>query len=122
MDEMSAYCGLSCRTCPIFLASREIDEIKKNNLIESIIRECKEHYGIEYKPEDISDCDGCKSSSGRLFSGCVDCNIRICASHKQVENCAYCEDYVCEKLSEFFSTVPEAKKCLDTIHKNLRFS
>ena len=122
MDEMIAYCGLSCRTCPIYLASGEIDGIKKYNLIESIIRECKEHYGIEYEPEDISDCDGCKSTSGKIFSGCKNCNIRICAKQKKIENCAFCDEYVCEKLNELYKTAPEARKYLDCIHKNLRFS
>jgi hypothetical protein len=122
MDEMIAYCGLSCRTCPIYLASGEIDEIKKNNLIESIIRECKEHYGIEYKPEDISDCDGCKSHRGKIFSGCENCNIRICARRNNIENCAFCDEYVCEMLSELFKSAPEAKKYLDIIHKNIRHS
>ncbi len=122
MDEMIAYCGLSCRTCPIYLASREIDEIKKNNLIGSIIRECKEHYGIEYNPEDISDCDGCKSSSGRIFSGCTNCNIRICAIQKKIRSCAFCGDYACEELNELFKVSPESKKYLDSIRKNTGFS
>ena len=35
-----------------------------------VVRICKEHYGVEHKPEDIADCDGCKAEEGRLFSGC----------------------------------------------------
>ncbi len=122
MDEMVAYCGLSCRTCPIYLASRENDEKKKNELITGIIYECKERYGIEYNIEDINDCDGCKSINGRIFSGCSGCKVRICAIEKEIENCVYCEDYICDKLNELFKVAPEAKKCLDIIHKNLGFS
>ncbi len=122
MDEMVVYCGLSCRTCPIYLASREANEKKKNDLITGIIRKCKEFYGIKYSIQDINDCDGCKSSGGRIFSSCSNCEVRVCASEKRIENCIYCEDYSCEKLNKLFKVAPEAKKCLDTIHKNLGLS
>jgi hypothetical protein len=122
MDEMIAYCGLSCRTCPIYLASIELNEKKKNDLKVSIIHECKEYYGIEYNIWDINDCDGCKSDSGRIFSGCSKCNVRICAVEKGITNCGYCEDYTCEKLRELYKVAPEAKTNLDIIHKNLGLS
>ena len=122
MDEMIAYCGLSCRTCPIYLASRETDKNKKNELITFIIQECREYYGIEYTPKDINDCDGCKSNGGKIFSGCSKCNVRNCAIEKGIESCVYCEDFICGKLNEIFKVAPEAKKCLDIIHKNLGLS
>jgi hypothetical protein len=118
MDEMIAFCGLSCLTCPIHIVSGEIDTIKQIELITGILRECKEHYGIEYNIEDISDCDGCKSSTGKIFTGCLKCSVRICAAKRQVENCGYCNDYICEKLNELFKIVPEAHKRLETIRKN----
>jgi Protein of unknown function (DUF3795) len=122
MDEMIAYCGLSCRTCPIYLASRELNEKKKNDLIAKIIQECKEHYGIEYSFHDINECDGCRIFNGRIFSGCEKCIVRICANQNQVENCAYCNEYPCGNLKELFKVSPETKKYLDTIHRNIDFS
>ena len=98
MSELISYCGLICQNCPIFLATRETNKVKKESMIRDIINMCREHYGIEYKYEDINDCDGCKSEN--------------------VDNCAYCDEYTCEKLSEIFKTDPKAKTRLDTIrHK-----
>jgi Protein of unknown function (DUF3795) len=122
MDETISYCGLSCRTCPIYLASREGDELKKNDLRIGIIKECKKEYGIEYSIHDINDCDGCKSISGNLFSGCTYCKIRVCAIQKKIENCAYCDDYICDLLVEFFKSDRSAKQRLEKIHNSRDFT
>jgi hypothetical protein len=84
-----------------------------------IIRRCKEQYGIEYKLEDITDCDGCTTGSERLFKASNNCPIRNCAKNKGLINCAYCSDYVCETFNTFFSTDPIAKKRLDGIRSNI---
>jgi hypothetical protein len=47
------------------------------------------------------------------------CQIRKCASQKGVENCAYCDEYACEKLKEFFVTEPDARERLDEIKSGL---
>ena len=122
MDEMVAFCGLNCRTCPIYLASNETDEAKKNDLKTSVMYECKEYYGIDYSIQDINDCDGCRSLTGRIFSGCSKCPVRECAIERGIENCVFCEEYTCKKLNELFKVAPEAKKCLDIIHKSLGLS
>ena len=113
MDEMIAYCGLYCHSCAIFLATREKNDEKRNKMRVEIARQIKEHYGTEHKPEDISDCDGCRTKSGRIF--CKDCQIRKCAKEKNIENCAYCAEYACEQLERFFVTYPDAKTQLDKI-------
>ena len=115
MNEMIAYCGLTCHSCPILLATREKNEEKRNKMRTEIARICKEQYGMEYKPEDITDCDGCKTEGGRLFSGCKKCDIRKCARQKNVENCAHCSEYACETLEKFFTMDPDAKARLDVI-------
>jgi hypothetical protein len=38
---------------------------------------------------------------------------------RKVKNCAYCDEYACEKLKEFFKMAPSAKKSLDKIRKSL---
>jgi hypothetical protein len=115
-----SYCGLLCQSCPIYLATRETDLSKKQKLISEIIRACKEHYGIEYKYEDINDCDGCTSDIGRLFIGCKDCKIRTCAVQKGIENCAHCDDYPCDELNKTFEAGSGAKERLDTIRISLK--
>lgn len=119
MDQVVSYCGLICETCPIYLATREKDDDKRYDMRAEITREIKKLYGEEYKPEDITDCDGCKTESGRLFSGCKNCHMRKCARRKGVENCAYCDEYACEKIEKFFATYPDAKAQLDAIRDKL---
>ena len=119
MEENLAYCGLICHTCPIYLATREKSEEKKYKMRVDIAQEIKKRYGQECKPEDVTDCDGCKTETGRLFSGSKNCQIRECARQKDVENCAHCDEYACEKLEKFFTTDPEAKKRLDQIKNEL---
>ena len=119
MNEIIAYCGLYCHSCPIYLATREENDQIRNKMRGEIAEQIKEHYGWEYRPEDIIDCDGCCTESDRLFSGCSQCQIRKCARKKRVENCAYCDEYACEKLEEIFQMEPDTRKRLDEIKSRL---
>jgi hypothetical protein len=49
----------------------------------------------------------------------MDCQIRICAIEKGIENCAYCDDYPCEALEKLFATDPGARERLDAIRAAL---
>ena len=82
-----------------------------------IVKLCKEHYRLNYKLEDITDCDGCLTEGKQLFSACNACPIRNCAREKKLTNCAYCPDYVCSNLEQFFHTEPTAKARLDKIRQ-----
>lgn len=121
MEDSLSYCGLVCGTCPIYLATREQNEEKKRKMRIDIARQIKEHYGQDAKPEDVTDCDGCKTEDQKLFSGCKNCLIRKCAIKKELENCAHCGEYPCDKLQEFFTTDSEAKDRLDKIRNTLNF-
>jgi hypothetical protein len=115
MNGMIAYCGLDCQSCPIYLVTREQDKEKQKEKRKEILKLIYAHYGLELKLEDITDCDGCLTDTGKLFSACKDCPIRKCAIEKQLESCAYCEEYICQALEEFFAREPDAKKLLDEI-------
>jgi hypothetical protein len=115
MSEILSFCGLVCSTCPIYLATREINKEEQMRKRTEIAKLCKEQYGMNYELSDITDCDGCHAESGRLFSGCNDCAIRKCAKQKAVENCAYCSEYICQKLESFFVNDSAAKTRLDEV-------
>ena len=117
---MIAYCGLDCSGCPIYLATTEQDRFRKMELRESIAKLLKEKYGIDSKPEDINDCDGCRSESGRIYNGCLKCGIRECASGRHIENCAFCNDYYCELLKSHFTHDPQSKIRLDELYEKNR--
>jgi len=117
MNEILAYCGLVCNTCPIYEATREINKEEQLRKRSEIARLCREQYGMNYEAADITDCDGCSIEAGRIFSGCIQCTIRACATKKALKNCAYCSNYICQDLETFFSKDPEAKIRLDKIRR-----
>ena len=115
---MIAYCGLICDSCPIHLATIEPDKSRQQTMKVSIAEECAKYYGLDFQPEDINDCDGCRSATGRLFSGCLKCEIRKCAIVRNLENCAFCNDYACERLKEHFLLDPDAQSRLEEIRNH----
>jgi hypothetical protein len=119
MNEMLSYCGLICNTCPIYTATRETNKEEQTRKRTEIARMCREHYGMNYEFSNITDCDGCRTDNGRLFSGCKDCAIRECAKLKAIENCAYCSDYICRSLELFFVQDPSAKVRLNEVRQRI---
>jgi len=113
MNEMIAFCGLLCSECGAFLATRDDDNDKRAEVAKLWSKE----FNKDFKPEDIN-CDGCLSEGGNLFNYCNVCEIRKCGREKGVMNCAYCDEYSCEKLEKFFQMVPDAKERLDEIRNS----
>ena len=115
MDKMIAFCGLICTECPAFIATQKDDDKER----EKVAKAWSKEYKCDMRPEDIN-CDGCLTEeSDRLFSHCKVCEIRKCGQEKEVKNCAYCDNYACEKLTKFFDMAPETKTTLAEIRKNL---
>jgi len=119
MNTMISYCGLDCQSCQIHLATLELDDSKRNVMRTSIAQICSEQYGMNMKPEEVTDCDGCRSNTGRLFSGCFNCEIRSCAMDRKLVSCAYCDEYFCDKLQNHFKTDPAAKTRLEAIRNRI---
>ena len=104
---LMAYCGLSCRECPAYIAKRTDDKalrVKTANQWSGP--------GFSVSPEDVA-CDGCAAASG-WFKFCADCEVRTCAASRGIATCAECDEYSCEKLEKLFTIVgPEARATLD---------
>jgi hypothetical protein len=114
MDEMISYCGLLCHECGALIATLNDDNEKRAE----VARLWSKEFHKEFKPEDIN-CLGCLSEDEPVFGYCNICNIRSCAKTKSVINCAYCDDYACDQLMEFFQMAPANKNRLDHIRENL---
>ena len=114
MEKMIAVCGINCYKCPAFIATQANDDAKRAEVAELWSKE----YNADIQAKDIN-CDGCQSDSGVLFNHCQVCEIRKCGFEMRVANCAYCNDYVCDKLNQFFDMVPDAKKQLDQIRHSV---
>jgi hypothetical protein len=110
MNDMIAFCGLICTDCPAFLATQNDDDNKRRETAAL----WSEQYGMALQAKDIN-CDGCLSDTGRLIGHCNVCDIRKCGRQKQVENCAGCDDYSCDRLEDFFKVAPHTKRVLDDI-------
>jgi hypothetical protein len=119
MAEVIGYCGQSCSSCPIYLAAKETDKEKQEQIRAGIAKSLEQAYGIYFEASDIADCDGCRTPGGRLFSACPDCKIRQCAKKKMVENCGFCPEYVCKELEIHFKRDPSAKARLDKERDNM---
>jgi len=55
MTEMVAYCGLTCRACPIYLATKQENKEERAGMRATIIKMCKDHCGMNSELEDIPD-------------------------------------------------------------------
>lgn len=110
MDEMISFCGLLCNECGAFLATKNNDDAKRAEVAQLWYKA----YKVDLKPEDIN-CSGCLSDAEPLFMHCRVCQVRKCGSARGIENCAHCDQYVCEELEKIFQMAPETKKRLDQI-------
>jgi len=85
-----------------------------------IADQCNSIYGMSLQPEQVTDCDGCNADTGRLFSGCLRCEIRKCAKLKNLINCAHCSDYACDILEKHFFMDPGARERLKEFRSALK--
>ena len=114
MEKMIAYCGLVCTECPALIATKNNDDAKRKATAELWSKQ----YGQPMKPEDIN-CDGCLAKTSRIIGYGNVCEIRKCGQEKGVKNCAYCNDYGCQKLEKFLEMAPMARVSLEEIRKGL---
>ena len=102
MKSMVAFCGITCSDCKAFEATRENDDAKRKQVADE----------WSMKPEEVN-CVGCTDLKGPHIEYWKTCSIRNCGSAKEVENCAFCVDYSCEKLDDFHAKAPKAKEALE---------
>lgn len=105
-NQMIAVCGLNCSECDIFRASDNPE------IAQRIVNWFKEERHIDVKIEDIH-CLGCREDRTKHWS--PDCWIlRCCVDEKGLEFCYQCEDFPCEKLSEW---AKESKKYEEALNR-----
>ena len=87
MGKILGRCGYRCDLC----AARSDDVALRQRLVDGW-RKYLDHQ--MYTVENVR-CDGCMSN-GRLAD--KNCPVRPCAIEKGVENCAFCDEFPCDKL------------------------
>ena len=108
-----AFCGLDCSQCPAYIATQSNDIPKLTSLAAEWFDGSTDY--------TIILCDGCRSNldDSHIMKWCSECPTRNCAMNRGLENCAYCDDYGCEKLLMVFEQSPDAKTTLDRIRSLL---
>jgi hypothetical protein len=92
-EKMIGYCGFNCHLC----AARSDDPAVRQQLVDGWRR----IFGHQnYTVENVR-CDGCLSD-GRLAD--KQCKARPCAIERGVQNCAYCEDFACDKVKHLLAS------------------
>ena len=108
-ENMRAYCGLDCTTCPAHIAWKtDDDELRKKQA---------EEWGSPDYPltaEDIN-CVGCKVDGEPKLKFCSTCSVKSCASKRGVETCAHCDDYGCDKIEGLLDQIGDELR--DTLEK-----
>jgi hypothetical protein len=116
MERMIGICGLNCIDCPVHIATEKDDDYERKKIAEKW-----SSAEFPLTPEDIN-CEGCLVEEEKLSKFAKACEVRACGFEKNLENCAHCDEYPCEKLNNLWKMfdASEAKTTLDKIKKSLQ--
>jgi len=95
-------CGLLCSECEAFLATQANDGAE----IEAIAAKWTAMYGAAIEPDGVW-CDGCMTTGGHKCRHTDDCEIRACAVRRELQTCADCTHYTCDRLEAFLDKTTE---------------
>ena len=93
MEPHLSLCGFRCDLCLAYRPNIEAHPENRQMLSDG----WHTYFGFRLSPEDIP-CDGCAANSPvTLDQGC---QVKPCVTQKGLANCADCDAYICEKLTE----------------------
>ena len=106
MDKQFAcYCGLYCGNCAVKVKVEPAAKVLHNEMkaagFEDVIAFIPGGEGFWSFLKGMVDTGMCVSC--RDGGGDPACAIRICAKEKDVEMCAFCNDYPCDKFDAFLN-------------------
>lgn len=93
-EEIITRCGYRCDLCLAYQPN-----IEKNPENPKILSDgWYQYFGFRIEPDNLH-CDGCMSSNKNDIN-LIDkeCPVRPCVIEKELNNCANCENYICNKL------------------------
>jgi hypothetical protein len=98
-----ACCGFKCKICPAYK-----DNITGREEQQKVSDGWFKYFGFRIPAEKIY-CDGCLAETSDKPCRRIDskCPVRPCVTAKGLANCAYCNEYICDKLSERIVNIKE---------------
>jgi len=110
---MLGYCGINCLECKAYKGTVNGDE----DLLKQV---ATQFWNGVYSPRDWV-CLGCGPHNQHFHAKfCSTCNIRLCATEREVQNCAACPEFErCSKLQEFIkSESPEIVRTMQWLRES----
>jgi len=102
MEPILTRCGYRCDLCLAYRPNVEKDPASTQKLSDG----WHKYFGFRIPPEKIL-CDGCMAENPKLIDS--SCPVRPCVIERGLENCAQCDEYICEKLRERIVTYEQVR-------------
>ena len=93
MGEILTRCGYRCDLCLAYRPMVEANPSNRQVLSDGWVK----YFGFRIEPENII-CDGCLADHPKTID--QECPVRPCVNERGLENCGYCDQYICEKLKD----------------------
>jgi hypothetical protein len=93
MNQILTRCGYRCDLCLAYRSNVESSPSNPQVISDGWFR----YFGFRIPPEEII-CDGCMAENPRLID--KECPVRPCVIERELENCAHCEEFGCERLRQ----------------------
>ncbi len=103
MEPILTRCGYRCDLCLAYKPNAEKNPANQQKLSDGWFK----YFGFRLPAEEIC-CDGCMSDNPKLID--QSCPVRPCVIEKRLDNCAQCEQYICEKLTERLVMLEQVKQ------------
>jgi hypothetical protein len=103
MKPVLSRCGYRCDLCLAYQPNIKREPTNQQKLSDGWFK----YFGFRIESQDIL-CEGCMHDSPKLID--KDCPVRPCVIHKALENCAACDEYVCDKLQERIVSFEEIRR------------
>ena len=103
MEPILTRCGYRCDLCLAYRPNIAKNPLSQQKLSDGWFK----YFGFRIQPENIQ-CDGCMADHARLID--QGCPVRPCVLEKGLDNCAACDEFICDKLEERIVVYEEVKQ------------
>lgn len=111
METLIGACGIVCSKCNAFIATRTKDDA----LAEATAREWSQQHGVTVLKEHVW-CTGCLTDAAPKCHHCGNmCEVRKCVMSKNIDTCADCMSYPCEKVKFIADALPATVKVIEAL-------